>query len=324
MISMQGKKVLITGGAGFLGSNLARHLISKGAEVSILVRPEVDKWRIKDIEDQIRIIEGDLTDAEFVNKIIPDNDFLFHLAWQTDLKKSMAQPMKDLKKDLVGLLNILEAAKELNKNLKIVFTSTVTVIGDAPKLPSNENEKENPISIYDVHKLTAEKYLQVYCKQHGVKTCVLRLSNVFGEWQRTDNPNRGVLNFMIGRALRGETLMVYGKGDFIRDYSYVGDYVNAFISAALSDKTNGEVYVLGSGVGKTFKEVVEKIHEIIDGKYNKEVRIDFVPFPEEEHKINRRDFVADISKFKEATGWQPNFNFEEALEKTIEFYAKRE
>ncbi len=318
---MKNKKILITGGAGFLGSNLARRLIEEN-EIFLFVKPGADLWRIVDIKEHknMKIIEGDLLNREAIETTIRDKDYLFHFVWQTDLKKSMSQPFEDLKNDVGGLINVLERCKEINPHIKIVFPSTVTVIGMPQKMPSDENERENPTSIYDINKLTAEKFLSVYFSEYGIKNCVLRLSNVFGEYQKIDNPNRGVLNFMIGRALREEPLTVYGEGNWIRDYCYVQNYIDAFILAAESEKTNGEVYVLGSGTGKTFNEVVEKIKGVTKELTGINISIEHVPFPEKEHEINKRNFIADFSKFKGDTGWKPKISFDEGIRKTIEFY----
>ncbi|MEK6872572.1 MAG: GDP-mannose 4,6-dehydratase [Nanoarchaeota archaeon] len=317
---MVGKKVIITGGCGFLGSNLSRRLVNLNFNVSLFIKSGQSKQNISSIEDKLEIIEGNLLDEEKVRIVIEEKDYLFHFAWQTDLKKSMEDPCKDFKNDLGGLINILESCKKINPNIKIVFPSTTTVIGFPKKLPSNENENENPSSIYDINKLTAEKYLRVYYETYNIKSCVLRLSNVFGEYQKIDNPNRGVLNFMIGKALKNKPLAVYGDGKWIRDYCYVQNYIDAFILAAESENTNGETYVLGSGLGRSFNEAVEKIKEITKGLIGKEVNIKHVPFPEKEHEINKRNFIADYSKFCRATGWKPKISFDEGIRKTIEFY----
>ena len=317
---MKHKKILITGGAGFLGSNLARHLLND-YEVSLLIKPRTDLWRISDIKNHknIIIIEGDLLDNDKIIEVIKDKDYIYHFAWQTDLKKSMENPIEDLKNDIGGLLTILESCKKFNNKVKIIFASTVTVIGIPKKTPVNEDEKENPLSIYDANKLLAEKYLMVYYENYGIKSCVLRLSNIFGEYQKIDNPNRGVLNFMIGKALRGEDLTIYGKGNFIRDYSYVQNYVDAFILAGENENTNGKTYVIGSGEGKTFNEVVENIKEISEKLTNKKINIKHIEFSDD-NKINQRNFVADFSKFNKDTGWDPKISFEEGLRKTVEFY----
>ncbi|MEK6871372.1 MAG: GDP-mannose 4,6-dehydratase [Nanoarchaeota archaeon] len=320
---MHNKNILITGGAGFIASNLTRKIIHDN-KITLFVKPQTDLQRILDIKNHvnIKIIYGNLTDKELLTKIIQDKDYLFHFAWQTDLKKSMLNPVQDLQQDIISLIQVLEICKNINPAIKIIFTSAVTVIGEASKIPSNEEEKENPLSVYDLHKLIAEKYLQLYYKNYKIKSCSLRLSNVFGEYQKIDNPNRGVLNFMIGRALRNEPLTVYGDGEFIRDYCYVQNYVDAFIAAATHENTDGEVFVLGSGQGKTMNQVVEKIKEIVEELTTKKVTIQHIPFPEGDHRINKRNFIVDHSKFSKATGWQPQISFENGLRKTIEFYLK--
>ncbi len=321
---LQGKKILVTGGAGFVGSNLARKLLDEEAKVSIFIKPGANTERINDIKEKIEMIKGDLINKDDVEKAVKEKDCIFHLAWQTDLKLSMKQPQEDIKKDILGLINLLESCKEKNPTAKIVFASSVTVIGVTSKeeLPISENKTGVPLSIYEANKLAAENYLQMYHKIHKLKTCVLRFSNVFGEYQKIDNPSRGVLNFMIGKALRGEPLTVYGTGNFIRDYCYIQNYIDALILAATSDATNGQVYVLGSGEGKNFNQAVEKIKELVENRTGKKVEITHVPWPEEENEINKRDFIADYSKFREATSWHPKISFEEGLKRTIEFYHK--
>jgi len=322
---MENKKILITGGAGFLGANLARRLLINN-KVSLFVKPETDLWRIKDIKENknVEIIKGNLLNKEELRKALEEKDYIYHFAWQTDLKKSMENPIEDLKNDIGGLLNILENCRMYNKNVKIIFASTVTVIGIPKENPVKEEEKENPLSIYDANKLLAEKYLKIYKENYGIKICILRLSNIFGEYQRIDNSNRGVLNFMIGRALREEDLIIYGDGNFIRDYCYIPNYIDAFIIAAEKENTNGEIYIIGSGEGKTFKEVVEKIRYIFEKSKNKKIVVKFIKFPEGDNKINKRDFIADFSKFNKDVGWKPKISFDEGLEKTIEFYIKNQ
>src|SRR3989338_8990592 len=318
---MNHKKILITGGVGFLGSNLTRRLLDEN-EISLFVKQNTDLLRIEDIKNHphIKIIEGDLLDAKLIEDAVIDKDFIFHFAWQTDLKKSMGQPLEDIKQDIGGLITLLESCKKVNSHVKIIFSSTVTVIGEASKIPSNEDEKEFPLSVYDANKLMAEKLLHLYYKNVNIKFSALRLANIFGEYQKIDNPNRGVLNFMIGRALRGEPLTVYGQGDFIRDYNYVGNFIDAFILAAESPITDGNVYVLGSGEGKTFLEVVEAIKKVVGEKTDKKVNIQFVETPSGSHVINKRNFIADSLRFRVDTCWIPKISFDEGLEKTVDFY----
>ncbi len=319
MESIQEKKIIITGGAGFIGNTLAKRLSNQN-NITILCRNL--NQRLEPLKDKVKIMQSHLNSEEFLNEL-ENADFLFHFAWQTDLKKSMQNPIRDLETDVKALLNILENCKN-NKKIKIIFPSTVTIFGETQNLPVNESEKENPLSIYDTHKLFAEKYLELYYKTYNLKFTTLRLSNVFGEHQKIDNPSRGVLNFMIGKALRGETLTVYGEGDFIRDYCYIENYIDALILAAQSDNTIGKTYILGSGIGTTFIEAMEKIKQIFQETHNKQIKIEKIPFPEDTPQINKRNFIADYSKFNQDTGWTPKISFEEGLSKTINFYISEE
>jgi len=296
---MREKRALLTGGNGFLGKNLSKKLNEDGFEVSLF-------------NEKIN------ADSDFENSI-KGKDYLFHLAWQTDLGKSMKNPIADISSDICGLVRLLEDCRKYNPNIKIIFPSTTTVIGHKNKIPSNEEEKENPVSIYDANKLMAEKYFHVYFKNYGLKSVCLRLSNIFGEHQRIDNPKRGVLNYMIGRALKNEPLTVHGDGNFVRDYSYVGNIIDAFVLASQSEKTNGQVYVIGSGKGKTFNEVVLAIQKNAQKMYDSSSEIIHAPSPKT-NRINKRNFVADSSKFRKDTGWFPKVSFEEGLKKTMEFY----
>ncbi|MBT3404883.1 NAD-dependent epimerase/dehydratase family protein [archaeon] len=320
---MSQKEVLITGGLGFIGSNLAKKCVKLGAKVTIFSLPGSSTDKIKDILEKVEIIYGEITEEEKINELVKGKDYLFHFAWQTDLKASMENPKKDLRADCEGIINILEACKKYNEKIKIIFASTVTIFGDVQKIPVNENFQNQPSSVYDLHKFFAENYLKMYYENYGINFSCLRLSNVFGIGQSIENHRRGVLNFMIGRALRGEDLTIYGEGDFIRDYCYIENYIEAFILAVQSEKTNGKVYVIGSGEGRTFNEVCDKIKEVVEKYLEKKVKITHIPFPEEEHKINKRNFISDFSKFKKDTGWTPQINFEEGLKKTIEFYRKK-
>jgi len=318
-----GKKVLITGGCGFLGSNLARKLIELSAEVTIFKRIDDDETNLSDIKPKLKIIAGNINNESDILEAIKNQDYIFHFAWQTDLKKSMLNPRSDLFVDCAGIINLLETCKTYNKNVKIIFPSTPTVIGLTEKIPNDESAPLNPLSVYDIHKLFAEFYFKMYYNQYGLKSTILRLSNVFGEYQRIDNPHRGVLNFMIGRALRNEPLTVYGTGNFIRDYCYVQNYIDAFILSALSNKTDGNTYILGTGEGKTFNEIVTKIKVITEELKNTNIIITHIPNPEGEHEINKRNFIADFSKFHRDTGWSPRISFDEGLKKTIQFYIKK-
>ena len=317
---MRKESAVITGGCGFLGSNLAKRLVNKDYDVTLVVSPEKSRQNIANIESLVKIVEMEIDQNSDFGNLIKGVDYFFHFAWQTDLIKSMENPRQDILHDLGGLINLLENCRKQGSNLKIIFPSTVTIVGNVQKIPSNEEERTNPLSIYDANKLAAENYLRIYFENHGINFSCLRLSNVFGEMQRTDNPKRGIVNYMVGRALRGELITIYGDGELVRDYSYVQNFVDAFVLSAESEETNGETYVLGSGKGKTLNEVSSTISNVTKEIAETDVKVIHVPFPKEYHEINKRNFIADSSKFRAATGWEPKISFEEGIRRTINFY----
>ena len=313
-------KILITGGAGFIGSSLAERLAKLNMDITLLIRKGDSKDNLKNFIDKIKLIEGDVCDKELIEELIKDKDFIFHFAWQTELKKANDDPKKNLQENLDGIINILEGCRKYNNNAKIIFPSTVTV--------SDENNfyiedgDINPKSIYDLHKLFAEYYLMMYYKVYGIKYTCLRLANVFGEKQRIDNPKRGILNYFIGQILKGEKIKLYGYGEFIRDYSYIENILDTFLLTILKKETDGHIFTIGSGEGYTMIEIAEIMKKIFN-EFNIKVEYEKVPYPDGISEVEKRNFIADIIKFQKFTGWSPKINIEEGLKKTIDFFMKK-
>jgi len=315
-MSMGEKSAVITGGYGFLGSNLAKRLIEKeGMNVTLIVCSDEKRKNIRNLEDKVNIITMRINQKSSFEKLL-DVDYFFHFAWQTDLEESMKNPLEDLRTDLGGLMHLLEEYKKVGGKAKIIFPSTVTIQGT--------EETKGPLSIYDANKLAAENYLKVYGHNYGLKFTCLRLSNVFGERQKIDNPRRGILNFMIGEALRGNAIQVYGDGTALRDYSYVDNFIDAFVLAAESENTNGRTYVLGSGRGRTFNEVTKTIQAEIKEFSGKDTEVIYRPYPSRINEINKRNFVANPGEFMRDTNWKPSISFEEGIRRTINFYNEKE
>lgn len=314
------KNVLISGGNGFLGSNLAWRLIDSGVNVSVITLPGEDQRNLHGLEGKIEVIEKKLGPEIDLREILKRKDTFFHFAWQTNLSDSLKHPNDDLQQDVGGVINILESCRRYNPGMKLVFPSTATIVGVPKSLPVDENHAEAPCSPYDINKLAAEKYFRFYAQQYGVRSTCLRLANVFGERQRIDNPHRGILNFFIGRVMRGEDILIYGDGNLIRDYSYIQNFVDAFINSAEFQATDGQVYSLGSGTGLSFNVVAEEIQRLALEIYGKQTAIKHVPSPESAHPINTRNFIGDPTKFKKDTGWSPKVDFKEGLKRTMEFY----
>jgi len=315
--------VLITGGLGFIGSNLAQRLINEEVNLTLFTNSLENIKNIQEIKEKVKIVHGDIRDFDKVKSIILNQDHIFHFAGQIDHLLSLENPKLDLDINCNGTLNILEACRKFNAKANIIFSSSVGVIGKAEKIPADESQRENPPSIYEIHKLTCERYMVLYNKLYNLPTTVLRFANVFGERQKMSVSNRGILNQMMRKAFLSETITIYGEGNFIRDYSYVQNYLDACICAALSENTKGEIYMIGSGLGLTFKDMVAILNKNVKELTGKSAEIKHVPFPETEKKIDRGDFIANCSKFKKATGWQPKISFEEGIKKTILFYKER-
>ena len=318
--SFNNKNILITGGLGFLGSNLAHRCLEYGGKVTLFSRSQKHFINICNIKDSVEIVTGDVRDSEKIEEVTKKKDYIFHFASQISHIVSMENPKLDVDVNCNGTLNILESCKRYNPSANIVFAGTVTQAGAINNLPASEMERDFPLSIYEANKLVCEKYLYIYHKVYGLKTVSLRFANIFGERQDINNPRRGVLNHMIKRAMVGEPITVYGDGKFIRDYNYIQNIVDATLSAVNTDRTNGDYYIVGSGVGKTFKEMVEAVNSAVEKNTGKSTKIVFTPFPQDEKRIDSGDFIADYTKFNKTTGWFPRISFEEGLEKTVLFY----
>ena len=321
--NMDGVKVLITGGLGFVGSNLAIRCLSLGADVTIFTNNFNTIYNIKEIKDQVSIIKGDVTKYDDIKVAVKDRDIIFHLAGQTSHITSMENPILDINVNLKGTMNVLENCRKYNDKAKIIFSGTVTELGRATKLPIREGMKDNPLSVYETDKLICEKYLNIYHKAYGLYTTTLRFATLFGERQQLNNPRFGITTYFIGRILKGDEITIYGDGKFIRDYVYISNVVDALILSAQNQNANGEVFLLGTGRKIYFvdmvKEVIKAIEEImhIKGSYR------FVEFPKTHKKIDVGDTLVDNSKLKYKLGWEPRVSFEEGIRRTVLFYKDR-
>jgi len=321
--SLEGKQVLITGGLGFIGSNTAHRCIELGAETTLLSNSLSKTRNIKEILKKVKIVQADIRDEKKVVEAVKGKDLIFHFAGQISNLVSMKDPQLDVDINCIGTLNLLEAARRFADAVPIVMSGTTGQVGKPEKLPVNESLPDKPTSIYDANKLVCEKYLKIYFDAYGIPTTMLRLANVFGPRQQVLDPKSGVLNHMVKRAMVGEPITIYGEGNFLRDYNFVENVVDAFLLAAQSKAARGEHFVLGTGRGIAFKDMCNAVNETVKQFTGKSTEIKHVPFPDEVKKVDVGDFVADSSKFRKATGWFPKISFEEGLEKTVLFYKER-
>ncbi len=319
----QGKKVLITGGLGFIGSSLAHKLIELGADVTLMdSRIEglgANDFNIREIRDFLRLSNSDIRDQQAVNVEVERAEVVFDLAAQVDYKRSNKEPGYDASINITGHQNIINACKEKNPKCRIVFPGSRTQYGrvkdsDLPVKEEHPLETQTAPSIYTVHKTTMEMTLGRLRKDHNITTVVLRLTNPFGPRAQIKNPSYCVLNYFIGQALQGNPLTVFGDGSQLRDYIFIDDVVEAFAIAGIHPQPTSGVYNVGSGRGVSFKNMAEQIAELTGAE------VKTIEYPKEHKGFETGHFYADITRAKRELGWEPKTTLEEGVEKTVEYY----
>jgi nucleoside-diphosphate-sugar epimerase len=309
---------LITGGRGYIATNLVRLLSAYSCHVLRLDRSGTSLPAISgaaSIEDII----GDIRDGSVWETLLPKVDIVFHFAAQTSVYWANDHVEDDWQINVQPMLTLLQTCQRLGRNPVILFSGTVTQAGLPRSIPMDENHPDAPITVYDLHKLMAEEYLEYYTRIGVVRGTCLRLANVYGPGPRSSSADRGVLNAMVQKALRGETLTVYGEGEFIRDYLYVKDVARAFLAAARHiEGVVGRHWVIGSGEGHTIAAAIRQVAAQVAAHTGTQVPVVHVDPPASLSLIENRNFVADSRGFSQATGWHPKLTLSEGLEATVE------
>jgi len=319
-LDISGAEVLITGGAGFIGSNLAEKLLEIGAKVTILdamIAPYgSNKFNIKKIKQNSIFIKGDVRSPSVVNKCIAGKDFIFHLAGQTGRIISMNNPILDTSINCVGTLTVLNAIRNQKKKPKLIFAGSRGVIGKPKYLPVDEKHPQNPRDIYGINKLAAEQYSLLFGKNYEFAVTSLRLNNVYGPKCQIKSNHYGTINLFIAYALQNRVLPIYGDGEQARDYIYVTDVVDAFIKA-MSPKADGEIFFVGTEKETPLIHIIDYIKKEIPT-----VRHKFVPFPIDLKSVDFKNFYSTSRKMKTILSWQPTVTIQQGIRKTIDFYQK--
>jgi UDP-glucose 4-epimerase len=313
------KEVLITGGLGFIGSNLAHALVALGARVTIvdnmLPRQGGNLFNVKEVEDRVRVNISDVRNQLSMNHLVKGKDYIFHLAGQVNHVDSMKNPLQDLDINCTGTLVLLEALKAHNRSARLVFAGTRGEYGSSVKLPVDEDHPTNPKGIYAVTNLTAEKMILVYDDIYGIKGACLRITNTYGPRHQMEHDEYGVFNWFIRKALDDAVIPVFGDGTILRDFLYVDDLVECMLVLALTEGAYGEVFNVGSGIAVSFFELARTIVDVVGSG-----RVDFAEFTRERKEVEPGDYYADISKIKKVTGWAPRTALSDGIRKTADFY----
>ena len=317
----KGKRVLVTGGLGFIGSNLAAQLVALGARVTIVdnMMPRLggNLFNVKEIADQVHINFSDVRDSHSMDFLVKEKDFIFHLAGQVNHVDSIRNPIQDLDINCRGTLVVLESCRKFNKEVKIIFSGTRGEYGASAALPVAENHPSNPKGIYAVTNLAAEKMVLVYHDVHKIRGTCLRITNTYGPRHQMAHDEYGVLNWFIRKAMDDEVVPVFGDGRILRDFLYVQDLVDCFLQVAICTQAYGEVFNVGSGIPISFIDLAKKIVQIAGAG-----KVAFTEFTQERKEVEPGDYYTDISKIMNLVGWRPKTDIEEGLRRTIEFYKR--
>jgi UDP-glucose 4-epimerase len=313
------RRVLVTGGLGFIGSNLCRVLADLGAHVtavdSLLPDYGGNVFNLAGYEDRVRINIADVR-GHGMEYLVRDQEVLFNLAGQVSHIDSMTDPVTDLEINCTSQLRLLEAVRRGNPELKIVYAGTRQIYGRPQYLPVDEKHLLQPVDVNGINKISGEFYHLVYHQVYDIRASSLRLTNTYGPRQLIRHNRQGFIGWFIRQAALGEQIQVFGDGTQRRDFTHVEDVVDAFLRAGASDASDGEVFNLGEETPVSLLELAELLVEVAGARYT------LVPFPPERKRIDIGDFYADIAKIRSTLGWEPRKPLREGLAETVEYYRR--
>jgi UDP-glucose 4-epimerase len=317
-----GRRVMITGGLGFIGSNLAHALVGLGADV-LLVDSLIPDYggnlhNIAGIEDRVRVNVADVRQASTMNYLVQGRDVIFNLAGQVSHIDSMRDPHTDLEINCRSQLTLLEACRHHNPGTKVVYASTRQIYGRPDALPVTEQQLVRPTDVNGINKAAGEYYHLVYNNVFGVRATALRLTNIYGPRQLLKHNRQGFIGWFIRLAVEDQEIQVFGDGTQIRDFVFVDDAVQAFLLAGATDTVNGEAFNVGGDEHIAHRELVALLVQTAGTGRSR-----FVEWPAEKKAIDIGSFYADSSRFKARTGWAPSIGLAEGLRRTIAYYRPR-
>ncbi|HSL23020.1 MAG TPA: NAD-dependent epimerase/dehydratase family protein [Vicinamibacterales bacterium] len=315
----RGRRVLITGGLGFIGSNIARQLAALDADILLVdsLIPDYggNRFNVNGIEDRVRVNIADIRQQSTMDYLVRDREVIFNLAGQVSHIDSMRDPHTDLEINCRSQLTILEACRRNNPAVKVVYAGTRQVYGKPDRLPVDETQLVRPTDINGINKAAGEYYHLVYNNVFGVRACSLRLTNVYGPRQLVKHNRQGFIGWFIRLAVEGGEIQIYGDGSQMRDFVYVDDVADAFLRAGATNAVNGDVFNVGGNQPISHRDLVRLLVDIAGSG-----TVRYVEWPAEKKAIDIGSFYADSSRFSAATGWTPRVSLRDGLARTVAFY----
>jgi UDP-glucose 4-epimerase len=314
-----GKRILITGGLGFLGSTLGRRLVDLDAEVVLVdsLIPEYggNLFNIAGYEDRLRVNIADVRDEFSMDYLVRERDILFNLAGQTSHLDSMTDPYTDLEINVRSQLSILEACRKHNPAITIVYASTRQIYGKPDYLPVDETHPLHPTDVNGINKMAGEWYHILYHHVYGLRVTSLRLTNTYGPRMRVKDARQTFLGVWLRRLIDGEEIEVWGDGAQLRDFNYVDDVVDALLMCAADPRADGCIYNLGSPQSISLADLAQQLIDLNGGGTYR-----IIPFPPDRKRIDIGDYIADYTLIRNALGWQPRIDLREGLARSLEYY----
>ncbi len=317
--SYAGCKTLITGGLGFIGSNLARRLVDLGAQVTVVdsLIPDYggNRFNLAGYEERLRVNIADVRDPYSMRALVKDQDILFNLAGQVSHLDSMTDPFTDLEINARSQLSILESCRYENPAIRIVYAGTRQQYGKPRYLPLDEDHIQAPTDVNGVNKMAGEWFHMVYHTAYGLRTTSLRLTNTYGPRQLIRHNRQGFIGWFVRLAVEGKTIQLYGDGRQLRDLTYVDDVVDAFLRAGANDAACGEVFNLGGQAPISLLDLAQMIIAIAGRG-----QVELIPWPEARKKIDIGDVYSSYAHIQTVLGWTPTTPLAAGLTQMIAYY----
>ena len=318
-MDLSGKRILITGGLGMIGSSLASRLVARGAVVTLadaMLKPlGANYFNIAGIANKVSVIVADIRDKAAMKEVVKEKDLVYNLAAQVSHNSSIANPFADAEINYLGHLNVLEAVKENSPDAIIFFPGSRLQFGAIEKTPVAEEHPLRPMTPYALNKTAAEGLYQFYARVHGMRSVVFRIANPYGPRAQMAHSGYCIVNWFIRMALENKPITIFGDGMQIRDYIYIEDLVDAFMAASTNEHAWGGVFNLGSGTGTRFRDMAQEVVSIVG-----QGSVRFVPWPDQYLNVETGDYVSDITKISTLTGWRPVTSIHQGIELTVEYY----